>query len=399
MARAATVRTRREPPDDDLTVTFDPADVELHPGVHRFHHDPLDGPARALLDAFDGINGNPLDWARATDPGLTDTLVAVRTNPEGEGPAAWFDSERRLREETFHSPLSGRFWVPDTQLVRRLLRLTPYVLARRDEDRVQYAFDVRTLDDVAEAAKALRSYDREVLLPASGAFSTREHELEAMCVRVPFAGDRYARSTRKRFRLAVPGSHGDATVEGVAARILTHRGYLVETPRLLIACYRLLVGEPVSAWWRHPDAIERSGDLHHHPPGANPLEATQRALAAVAEIEGGAAPAQLRLLGHTLVAAGKRPATYTRYTERLARFAEAFGGPALASCLEGQVVGHRSMHADLVVAHSGTGQSMLVEVKSRGDRIRATQVESALWHARSGRADFRIMKVDHPLAQ
>lgn len=408
MARAATIGTRGRKaaapstyakPDVQLVQVphaFDPAEVDLHPGTHKFRHDPLESPHRQLVDAHDGINGHPLDWARATDPSLADTLVAVRTNPEAIGPPAWFDAAHRWREETFHSPLSGRFWSPDTRLVRRLLHLTPYVIVRRIDDTIQYAFDVRTIEDPHDAARTLRDMPPDTILPASGAFATAETELDAMCIHVPFTGDRFARSTRKRFRLATPGLPGDATVESVAARVLAAHGYFVESPRVLVACYRLLVGEPVASWWRTPLAIELRGDHQHHPPGANPLEGLLRGLAACADIAAGSAPDNLRALGDTLIRSGKRPPSYVRYTERLAHFAETFGGPALAACFEGTLLGHRATHADLLLAHPRTRQSALVEVKSRGDRIRPTQVESALWHARTGRCGYRIMKVDHP---
>lgn len=374
---------------------FDPTDVDLQEGRKRFRSDPLDPAQRALYDRLDGINGHVLDWALALDPRLDELLLAVRHDPGGLGAPAWFHRDGRFRDETFSSPFSGRAWDPDTRLVRRLLRHTPYVAALRTEEGVQYAFDLRTVAD-PKGLERIASPVRQALLPATGDPWSREAWMEAIVCRVPFGGDRFARSTRKRFRLAVPGEGADATVEGVAARILRAHGFQVETPRLVTALYRLLVGEVVAYWFRDPLRLEGPAATSAHPPAANPLEALARGRDAIARIAAGNAPDELRRLGRVLVTTGKRPEAYLRYIERLATVATSVGPDALAGLMDGLVRGHRTTRADLLVSHPGTGQAFLVEVKSTGDRLRTTQTAAALWHQRDGRCGYRLMLVEHP---
>ncbi len=373
--------------------SLDPETVELQEGTFRFRHDPLGTAHRALLGERDHINGNPLDWALHMDPHLDEAIIAVR-DTERPGEPVWFDSRKRLRTETFTSILAGRPWRPNIRLTRRLLVHVPYVLVLPEEDRVRHAFDLRTVTDPRQLARVLQDAG-EAALPATGAYAAREAFIHALVAHVPYAGDRYARSTRKRFHLRVPGGEGDATVEGTAARILSARGHHVETPRLLLALYRLLVTEVVGHWWRDPVRMEQTGSLVHHPPGANPLEATRRGLEAVAAVAAGEGPQEVKRLGETVIQRGARPPTYRRYVNRLARLADAFRPDGLAGVLEGILRGHGAHNADLLATHPSLPRPLLVEVKSTGDRLRATQAEAALYHERDGRAGYRLMRIEH----
>jgi hypothetical protein len=380
------------PRADPTPTLWDPATIEVNEGTYRFRHDPLPSTHRALLhEETDHINGNPLDWALALDPHLEETIVAVR-DPSRFGEPVWYQGDRRLRAETFTSPLSRLRFCPTMQLTRRLLTHTPYVLILQEEDRVRHAFDLRTIDDAKRLAPILKEH-QETVLPATGP-ATREGHIEALIARVPYDGRRYARSTRKRFRLHVPGRQDDTSVEGVAARILTAKGYTAESPRILAALYRLLVGEVVAYWWRDPRRIE-NGPTIHHPPTANPLEATRRGLQALHEIEEGQAPTQIKRLGELVIQKGHRPPTYRNYINRLARLADAYGPRALAGTLEGILRGHNSHSADLIATHPALPRPLLVEVKSTGDRLRASQAQAALYHQRDGRSAYRIMQIEH----
>lgn len=375
---------------------FDPSEVDLHTGHHRFRFEPLDPAQRSLLLMADGgINGHPVDWVCLGDPHLDQALVAVRRNPENVGPAAWFHRDQNYREESFHSPFSIRPWLPDTRLARRLLHLVPAVFVLAPGDTPRYAFDVRQVTDARRMDQLMRQHRGEVE-PASGHPWTHGADLDAIAVTLPFSGDRFARSTRKRFQLVAPGHRHDTTVEGAAARILRAHGFHVEQPRLIPALYRMLIGEPVAYWFRDPQSIERRGVETHHPPGANPLEALHRGHEAIHQILDGDAPQTIRRLGRTVVDKGRRPASYLHYTERLATVAERMGPGALGALMEGTLRGHRPDRADLLVMRDDGKDTFLVEVKSRGDRLRDTQMAAALWLRRDGRCGYRLMKVDHP---
>lgn len=376
--------------------SLDPETVELQEGTFRFHHDPLPATHRALIGEGDHINGNPLDWALHMDPRLDETIIAVR-NPYRLEEPVWFHAERRLRTETFTSVLAGLQWRPDVRLTRRLLAHVPYVLVLPEEERVRHAFDLRTVADPRTFAPVLQAAG-EAALPATGAYAAKEAFIHALVAHVPYSGDRYARSTRKRFHLRVPGGAGDATVEGAAARILGARGHHVETPRLLSALYRLLVAEVVAYWWRDPVRMEQNGSLAHHPPGVNPLEATRRGLDAVAAVQAGDGPRDVKRLGETVIQQGARPPTYRRYVNRLARLADAFGPHGLAGVLEGILRGHGAHSADLLATHPSLPRPLLVEVKSTGDRLRASQAEAALYHERDTRTGYRILRIEHAKA-
>lgn len=379
--------------DPTTSVSFDPAQTELLEASYRFKHDPLRPPHRAFLKDHDHINGNPLDWALQLDPGLHETLIAVRT-PTKQPKPIWFDARRRLRAESFTSPLASWSWRPELGLTQRLLHHVPYVVALQADGRVQHAFDLRTVDDVRPLAHLMRDH-RENLLPATGSYACERAHIPAQIARVPFAGQRWARSTRKRFQLHTPGGRGDTTVEGVAAQILRSKGYTVESPRILVALYRLLIGEVIAHWWRDPQRFERIGSPTHYPPGVNPLQATLLGLDAVAQITKGAGPETVHQISETVIKKGARPPTYRRYTNRLVHLADAMGPKGLAGVLEGILRGHGAHHADLVATHPALAKPLLVEVKSTGDRLRPTQAEAALYHERDARAAYRIMRIEH----
>lgn len=375
------------------TSSFDPAQAELQEATYRFKHEPFPDPHRTLLAAHDHINGNPLDWALHLDPGLLQTLIAVRTFGKTPGPV-WFDASRRLREETFTSPLASWSWQPGLKLTKRLLQHVPYVVVLQVDGRIQHAFDLRTVEDVRPVVHLLGQHPESVL-PATGRYTCKKSHIPAQVAQVPFAGARWARSTRKRFHLTAPGGAGDVTVEGVAAQILRSKGYLVESPRLLVALYRLLIGEVVAHWWRDPLRFERIGAHSHYPPGVNPLQATLRGLDAVAQAAAGEGPDQIHALAEAVIKKGVRPSSYRRYTNRLVALAHALGPAGLAGVMEGILRGHGAHHADLVATHQALERPLLVEVKSTGDRLRPTQAEAALYHERDARAGYRIMRIEH----